>query len=228
MRKIIFFLFIVLFFACKKSEKIDLNTDYSYYPIEIGNWVIYNVQEINIDKPSEVYDTLNYQLKEVIESEFLDAEEKIAYRVERYIRINQTDSWTLKNVWFTNYTLNAAHKIEDNTRYVKLIFPVKLNKKWNGNAFNNLGEQDYKITFLDISETINNLSFDSVLTVEQYNSESLIDKRIEIEKFAKNIGLIYKEQTDLYSDNVIIGVPIEQRVKTGKILKMEIIDHGKN
>ena len=41
--------------------------------------------------------------------------------------------------------LSAGYLNEENITYTKLIFPLSLNIYWNGNAFNNLGYQEYSI-----------------------------------------------------------------------------------
>lgn len=220
-------LFIILITSCKKQESVKITTDFTYCPLVVGNWVSYDVVDINIDKPSDVNDTITYQIKELVESSYSDNNEQV-YRIERYIKLNDSTSWVIKDVWFANYTSNSFQKVEENIRYVKIAFPVTLNKTWNGNAYNINDSKDYEITSLDLPETINSLPFDSVLHVTQLNVSNLIEKKLEIEKYAKNIGLVYKELTDIYSDQIIQGTPIEERIKTGTIYKMTVTDYGSN
>ncbi|OFX48401.1 MAG: hypothetical protein A2046_05575 [Bacteroidetes bacterium GWA2_30_7] len=227
--KILFYsalLFIILITACKKQEAVKSTIDFSYCPLVVGNWITYAVIDINIDEPSDVYDTLNYEIKEIIDSTFIENNQQV-YRIERYIKLNDSASWTIKDVWFANYTQNSIQKVEENIRLVKIVFPVTINSTWNGNAYNINEPKQYEITSLDLSETINNMPFDSVLQVTQLNISNLIEKKIEVEKYAKKIGLVYKELTDIYSDN-ITEEPIEQRAKTATIYKMTIIAYGSN
>lgn len=227
--KIVFYtlLFCLVFIAaCKKQEAVKTTADFSYCPLVVGNWISYEVIDINIDEPSDVYDTLNYKIKEIIDSSFIDDNEQV-YRIERYIKLNDSANWTIKDVWFANYTKNSIQMVEENQRFVKIIFPVKINSTWNGNAFNINEPKQYEITSLDLPETINNMAFDSVLQVTQFNISNLIEKRVEIEKYAKKVGLVYKELTDIYSDK-ITSVPIEERAKTATIYKMTIIAYGSN
>lgn len=218
---------VVLITSCKKQESVvNQSIDFSYCPLVVGSWISYDVTDINIDKLSNVYDTLNYYIKEIIESSFIENNEMI-YRIERYVKLSDTTNWVIKDVWFANYTKNSIQKVEENIRYVKIIFPAKINSTWNGNAYNILDSKDYEITTLDSPETINNISIDSVLHVTQLNISNLIEKKVEIEKYAKNIGLVYKELTNIYSDEITYE-PIEDRAKTATIYKMTIKDYGSN
>ncbi|MGE0569188.1 MAG: hypothetical protein AB7O73_14715 [Bacteroidia bacterium] len=117
--------------------------------------------------------------------------------------------------------------VEDNFRYTKLAFPIKEDQTWDGNAFNTLPMQDYKYAYFDKPETLNNLSFAKVVKVDQKNEASLIEKKAQFEKYAKGVGLIEKEIIEIYSNNVIQGIPIEQRIEKGYIYKQRIIAYGK-
>lgn len=228
--KIIIYSLLFIFFitSCKKQESSNNSSiDFSYCPLKVGNWIAYNVVDINIDEPSKVHDTLNYKIKEIIESKFED-NKMLVYRIERFIKMSDSVGWTIKDVWFANYTTNSIQKVEENVRFVKIVFPVIINNSWNGNAYNLNDSKEYEITTLDIPETINSLTFDSVMHVTQLNISNLIEKKLEIEKYAKNIGLVYKELTDIYSGTVSYGVPIENRITTASIYKMTISDYGTN
>jgi hypothetical protein len=191
-------------------------------------WHIYDIEEIEIDSPVGKFDTTRYQILEIIESEYIDDEGNNALRIERYKRDNENSTWIIKDVWSAGFISHSAYKTEENIKYIKLIFPASEGKKWNGNAYNIIGEQEYKITEIDIPCSLTALSFDSVLTVIQLNDTSLIDKKYMVEKYAKNVGLIYKEIIDIYS-NISLhnsSLPIEQRVDTGTFYKQELTDYG--
>ncbi|MBI4646219.1 MAG: hypothetical protein HY738_06385 [Bacteroidia bacterium] len=218
---ILFFLLIILS-LCKKEHINDTPAiDYTYFPLDTNSWLIYDVEEIQIDN----YDTLShrhYKLKESFVSTFIDNEGRITYRIERYTKENDTLPWTIKDVWAANLLPGAAHKVEENIRYIKLVFPVALHKSWNGNAYNHLDEQIYEITALNEPESIDSLDFDSVLTVTQQDDENLIEKKYFIEKFAKHFGLIYKEIIKVEADSQ--GDPdIMKRMKKGYIYRQKII-----
>lgn len=183
------------FSSCKKDAAVDSYIGYNYFPLNIGHEIVYDVDSIvksgfNLGQT----DTFRFQIKEVVESYFTDNEGRETARLERYKRNDSSQPWVIHKVWTANLTLNSAEKKEDNITYIKLIFPPKKNRKWNGNARNENDEQEYKITDIHRAETINNLPFDSVITVLQADEDNIVYKKFEIEKYAVNAGLVYKEQ----------------------------------
>ncbi|MDD3858785.1 MAG: hypothetical protein PHW83_01185, partial [Bacteroidales bacterium] len=90
MKWIIYILLIFAIFAysCENenNNSYSVFTGKEYFPLATGNSLIYKVTEINIDKPSEVYDTSIYYLREITDIALLDNENDTAYRIERYTR----------------------------------------------------------------------------------------------------------------------------------------------
>ena len=173
--------------------KVDVG--YGYFPGEVGSWIIYDVDSTWWDDftvPSTVRN-YNYQIKEVIESTFLDAEGRETFRWERYKRDTVTDPWVIKDVWMANKTATTVEMVEENERFIKLIFPVKLLKIWDGNSTNTIEEWDYQYTEVDVPRTIGGLSFDSTLVVSQQDYNPWIYYDFFEEYYAKNVGLIYKK-----------------------------------
>ncbi len=224
---VLFILVIVLIiFSCKKDKSLDNSIDYSYFPDIIGTWVEYDITKIHIDDPSAIYDTVKYMIREIIESKYTDTTGNEVMRVERYIKYSDTTAWIIKDVWTAQFLNASLHKTEENIKYIKIAFPAKIDKEWNGNAYNIYDSQIYEITELDKDEIINSFNFDSVLTVTQINDSSLIHKNYAIEKFAKNIGLVYRHSTEIESDITIQSIPIEERITTGDIYIQEVINFG--
>ena len=226
--KILILLFTFAIISCEKDDSNNIeNIDYSYYPITVGNYLIYDITEINIDKPLEIYDTTEYQLKEIVESEYIGLSGKTEYRLERYIRLNETSSWQIYDIWIVYIDNNIVVKVEENISYVKMTFPVVDENSWNGNSFNTLDKTDYTITGINYSDSINSNYLDSLLRVEQINEESLIDKKEFYEVYMKNVGLVEKFEININSqpingEPIDISVPIEQRITVGTIYKQRI------
>lgn len=226
---LILVVFAIIFTSCKKDTIItNAEIDYSYVNLSIGNWIEYDVTEITIDKASDVYDTAHYFIKEIITENFTDLTNKEAYRIERFIRLNEINNWIIKDVWSAQIVDNSYQKVEEDVRFKRLVFPSNLGKTWNGNIFNTLEDQNYEISSVDEYENINSVAFDSVLTVTQENELNLIEKKYYVEKFAKNIGLVYKEKCYIYSNEVDLDKPVEQRATLANILIMKVISYGSN
>ena len=225
------FLSIILFaVSCENSimEPQFKADDYkNYFPAKTGQSFIYDLRFISIDAPSGIYDTSNYFIKEVFSEFFIDNLGDSAIKIERYIRETETDAWRSFDIWFANVYEDELHVVEENIRYVKLKNPVEEGNEWDGNKYNatdSLNLFNYSMQTIS-SELINGILYDSVLTVLQRYDSSLIDKILFQEKYAKNIGLIYKEKTTINSQNPNVNIPIENRITTGTIYKMSLISY---
>lgn len=221
MRYIFALLTISLLIGCsKKEEEIDM--EYQYYPIVKGNFIVYKVLEINTDINSSVaHDTLNYYIKAKIGDTIIDNEGRIANRYERYTSTSAAGPWTIQDVWTTIKDQYRAELVEENNRTIKLVFKPTLDKEWNTNTYNILDPLNCYYTDLNQSLTINGLSFNETLVVEQEDEYNYIEFKRKYEKYAKGVGMIYKYYRDL---EIIGGNP--GNVKKGKELFMEIVQYG--
>ena len=210
MKKIVYiFSFLIflsssMFYACKKDKPTEPPIDfgYNYFPDEVGRYIIYEVDSIAYDDVIHKPDTTKYLLKEQVVSISPDNSNRPTMKIERYYKIfknGQYDSvWTGPRIWTANKTATTAERKEENITYLKLIFPVRESKKWNGNTYNTLGEKIYEFTSVDLSETIGVLHFDSVPLVAQSFDDTFIQHFDEREKYARNVGLIYKKRDSIY------------------------------
>lgn len=224
----------ILFFSCAKKKIPDSSAllGLDYYPTTYGKFVIYNVDSTIYNSLAQTTITTSYLIKEKIADNFTDNEGQQAIRLERFIKkYNPTkpyDSipWTIKEVWLINATNKSIQVVEGNVRYTKLIFPVQLNANWNGNAKNTIGEWLYSYNYIEKSETIGGKQLDKVLLVKQKEYRTVISYQNYNEKYAKGIGLVYREITDIYSNNVIANVPVEGRIEDGLIYKQTLVTYG--
>ena len=213
--------------ACQKENivpaDVEFSADKQYFPLETGKALIYKVTEINIDKPSDYYDTAVYYLRERTDIPFIDNEGDTAYRIERYKSPTQSYYWKISDVWEAKLTTYTAEKVEENQRFIKIKFPLAKGKTWNGNLKNELAEKNSTITSLSAQYVNENIKLDSCLSITRDSSVSQISKVYDVEIYARNIGLVYKEITDINSQEVVYGVPIENRIYRGTIYYQELI-----
>ncbi|MBI5540541.1 MAG: hypothetical protein HY951_10820 [Bacteroidia bacterium] len=225
-RQIFVFLLIitVFFIGCQKENTQNkVNYYYSYFPLTKGLQRIYKVTDRTIDKDINFDSTLTYELMEIVDSFYTDIASEPAWRIVRFTRADSTKDWHLIDVWENQVSNNNAFSIEENIRIVKLIFPPKSGVSWNGNAFNTLASKTFTITDIDKQLEINDMSFDSVLTVYQDKSETMINKYHTIENYAVNVGLINKTIISIDYAQIIPGLPIEQRISRGRLYYQTII-----
>jgi len=232
--KIFLFLFsLLLFFSCKKDDKISASVDYgyAYFPVFIGKYIEYEVDSIAYLQPSS--DTLieKFRIKEVIEEVFTDNENRQTYKLVRYKKrflptlTYDEMSWKIQDVWTINKMANSIEIKEENIPYVKLIFPIELHSRWNGNVKNSLGKTEYEYTATHQPALVNSFSFDSTLTVIQKRETPATYYKNYEEKYAKGIGLIYKEIAD-YTYKVENGILYPGKIMEGISYKMKMINHN--
>lgn len=236
---IIVFVAFFAFISCKKNKTEDIpDVGYAYAPTQIGKYVVYDVDSAYYDDFKMDTTYYKYRIKEKLEETFTDNQGREAIKLLRYIKkYNPNVSydnipWTVKDVWNYTKTATTLEVVEEDVRFTKLIFPITDGATWNGNAQNTLGEWEYKYNYFDRTETINGTTFENVLFVEQKDdkSKNAIRRQYYVEKYAKNIGLVYREIKDLYSNTIkVVGgviVPVEQRIEKGVIYKLTYVTHG--
>ncbi len=227
---IIIILFTIIFIACNEVDTSQpaYEYDYGYFPVDSGDWREYSVTHIAIDLG--IFDTIDYFLREEVSTIFIDGENDTLHELRRYYKDSMHHSWKIHSVWYAGIKDAEAIQVEENVKYIKQKFPLKLDKIWNGNAYNRtdtLGEYLYEVTQIDFPETINNISFDSVLKVSQREFLSNIEKYSYFEKYALGVGMIEKEEVYIYTEDADLSIPIEQRAEIASMYYMKIIDYGK-
>jgi hypothetical protein len=217
----------------KKIPQDDSLLGTDYYPTTQGRYIIYDVDSTVYNNfPSDTIINTKYRIKELLADSYMDSEGKPAIRLERYIKkysvSKSYDSipWTIKEVWMVNADKKSVQVSESNIRFTKLVFPVQQGALWDGNARNTIGKWDYTYKYIDKKETINGNILEKVLQVSQIDSRTLISYQNFNEKYAKGVGLVSREITDIYSNNVLPGVPVEGRIETGVIYKQTLVTYG--
>ncbi len=205
----------------EKTE--DIGKD--YFPIQKGQYQIYDINEIiyTLGDP----DTFIYQLKTAVIDSFLNAESTFTYVIHRSVRDDASEPWTYKDTWSSRLVNNQAIESEENTDFVKLIFPFEVGIKWNGNAFNNRGEEAYELES-EGTKIFNDETFDDCIVIKQRDNDDFIvnlDQRYET--YAKNVGLVYREKTQLfYCSDADLDCIGKQIVEEGVIYKQTIVEYG--
>ena len=185
--------------SCSKKEKdyVQPYLGHDYAGLVVGKYVVYDVDSFFYDNFNGMIDSSFYQIKEVVDSKFTDLEDDEAFKIVRYRKESDTTNWVLIDVWQSKLTTTNFQKVEENVRFVKLIFPINKDATWNGNILNNETDQVYDYTSVDKIETIGGNTINNVLTVNQFEEVNLIEEKMFEEKYAKGIGMVYKKSVDL-------------------------------
>ena len=227
--------------GCKGEDPITIDFKYDYYPLEIGHWISYDVDSITYDDfttPVTV-DTASFQVREYVESIYMDLDNRETYRIEKQIRNNSAQNWIIDDAFQVNLLPTNLQKVEYDFRYIKLIFPPRANETWDGNLYIDVIDNpqyeyldrdryDWEYVYESVDEPfeINGFSFDSTLTVIQIDDENAFEKKYSKEIYAKHVGMIYREFIILETQLPPTGVPFEERAELGFIIRYTINDYG--
>jgi hypothetical protein len=237
MQKLLIPIVLMLMFAgCNKSEQPDWSHYYRYFPMDEGHWVIYSVDSTSYNKLQDTVIHYHYLVRETLADEIPDLTGTHWRRVIREeMRDTATGIWQISAVNSQKINRSTAEKTEQNLRFIKLIFPLKKFITWKGNSYINyddpyncnfLGEWQFQYSELYHPLTINQHTFDSVVTVTQVADSGLICKNLAIESYAPGIGLIYKHTERLTTQNTDPD-PFWMRAEQGFIVTYRISGWGR-
>lgn len=169
---------------------------YDYFPLETGRYVVYDVQESQY-APNAVPVQQTYQLKEVMGAPYTDVAGTTAYRLMRYRRLSDSQNWQADSVWSARLLTNEGIRTENGQDFIKLVFPISDQLSWNGNRRNKSDPDDYELRNVGQPFRVQGKEFDETVTVVAQNDSTLLSQDKRIDKYARQIGLIYKERTHL-------------------------------
>ena len=197
----LFAAFMVLLASCKKDTPKVTNMNYGYYPLKKGMYRIYEADSIRYNGNStSPHDTSVFQLKDVIASGFTDANGNMAYRIERYKRKTNNDSWSMSKVYVATFKALQLEEVDDNARRIKLLFPAQAGKNWDANPYNTLDSQNLYhsiYTKVNVPYQIGSFSFDSSATVQLQSVDNFVDHFFKQEIYAARVGLVYLQHDSL-------------------------------
>jgi len=185
--------------ACQ-SETIEPSSTRlgtSYFPLEVGTFREYLVQEIDYSLINEP-DTQRFFLREVIADSFPGQGGETVYRLERFSRFNADQMWDLDSVWTARANLQRVVVVENNLPLIKLVFPFSSGLTWDGNALNAKPTDSYELqttseTLKEEIESPLDTLLNQSITVVQSEISSLVSDSIFSETYVDRVGLFYKK-----------------------------------
>jgi hypothetical protein len=214
-------------------------SDAPYFPLRVGDYRVYHVAETQISAYNIETD-FAYEIKTVVVDSFANVSGTYSYIIHRFRRESALDEWESLDTWTARADDREVVVTEGSTPFVRLTFPIKNGRRWNGNAYNNLESNEFCVgdsfTSCDLYELENvaqplttlleALFFENTIAVIQNNSPDLItkyDMRKEI--YAHGVGLVYKQSTVLQYCTIgnCLG---QQLVEVGLIFTQELTEYG--
>lgn len=235
------FLLLILIASCKKaSYQEPSDFGYNYQPNKLGYWVEYEVDSITFDNNTDpvTVDTAHYFIKEIFDTNYVNASNEEAVRVEQYRKNTETEVYQISYVGNVIFGTDNFQRNFNDLRYMALTFPVRQSKEWQGNIYLDVNIEDpynflnddlynwtYTYTEVDVPKEIGSFSFDSCVVVQQIDEANLFEMKYAQEVYTRNIGLVYKELKILNTQAPPSGVPFEERAESGFILTYTLKDY---
>ncbi len=233
-----FFVAGLLIWSCSDNADVVLKNDADFFPVSVGSFFIYDVEETKYSTISGQEDFI-YKLKLTVTDSFVNNSGGSTYVVLRSRQDQGTTGFDYLDTWSVRVEASQVVTIEDNISFVRLAFPLVVGKQWNGNVLNTLGGEEtcgdnptiscdlYQVESMGIPFDLNGEMLTETLEIVQNNNLDVIVKQdVRKEIYARNIGLVYKESTILEFCTVgnCIG---QQQIENGVKLKQTLVEYGK-
>jgi len=244
--------FTIIFLACGERQTTDIapidTSQHAYFPLKIGKFVVYQVDSIVYDFDAggnTVQDSSRTFSREIVADTLRDSSGELQYIIERYEQTVLSQPWVFKNAITSSQTATQAIRTEDNWRFLKLVFPMDRRSEWDGNIWIDesreieiAGERmrpftnwAYKVDSIDVQAIVGQFSFDSTLLVTEADDVNVIERRFSRVRYAKYIGVVWREQWILdsqYCNQVPPPTDCEtrpwtQKAEKGYILRQTIL-----
>jgi len=216
---LLIFFGVVFFSGCNKTNPLITGTPEDYYPMQVGNYIIYRMDSLKFINVGSQDTVISYLAKEVVDDTITDNLGRPSFRVIRYLSdTTGTLPWTPSIAYMVTPTTNSVEVVENNLRMIKLVTPVQNNLSWLGNSHIDTQSADSPVPFMDgwnytysnTGQPFNVLGGTvpvSVIVNEANDTTGNVNTYLEItysqEVYGKGIGLIYSKflQSEYQSPN---------------------------
>lgn len=218
MKKIILFIFIssIVLSACTRQiiEPGPADLGYDFYPLQTGKYVIYKVDSIYYNDFDRRNDTVSLEVVDEIGEKFTDNQGRDSYIVNRSRRYTSSGPWISDHTYYVTRDNFKLEWQENNLRFIKMIYPVKINGKWFGNSYLSTltnpeirwyDNWEYRYTRVQEGFNTGFKSYTPTHTIFQSsnqeaegdpnNPNSYSAFSYGQETYAKNVGMVFKELT---------------------------------
>lgn len=210
-------------FSCKKAPKSTADGTLNYFPLTFGKHIVYDVDSIYYFSANCSQYEIKSQQKYSVTDTFTDADGKLNYIIDVFSRPYDGAYWTpirvitvrkavIPPTSLPSPTITGLLYSQDNSQYIKMIFPIKDGDTWQGNQYVDVANpnfaylKDWTYTYKNFHKSYNNgvVNFDNTVTVlenDEYVNYPNVDSNVAAhrlyakEVYAYNVGMIYKEWT---------------------------------
>lgn len=201
-----------------EKETLSFAEIADYAPYSVGKYITYRVDSLVFTNFGRTIEIHKYQMKHVVDATFTDGMGRPSYRIIRYITDSTASTpWQPDGTYFITPVNDQLEVVEDNRRVIKLHQPIRAEYTWKGNRFlpndpyeplynfsndDAMADWDFRIdgdptTFTHRGNTYSNVltidAVDEAFNVPIVNQNVYASLSRSVEKFSKNIGLVYRQ-----------------------------------
>ncbi len=209
---------LTLFSCTRKTEELMTDKLSDYMPLQPGKYITYRLDSLvytNFGRNIEVH---RYQEKHVVDAEITDNLGRPSWRIYTYIRDSAgTQPWTANGSYLVTPLSTQIEVTADNLRVIKLHLPIKEGFEWKGNSYlpdepyqnvfdfnndNDMKNWEFIYDLFEPATSYRGNNYTDVYTVLQQDDRFNVPiadvntygyKTLSIEKYSKNVGLVYKQ-----------------------------------
>jgi hypothetical protein len=232
---------LIIVCSCNKDNPLITDTPADYYPMHVGNYIIYRMDSLKFIHVGSQDTIISYLAKEVVDDSITDNLGRPSYRVIRYLSdTTGTSGWTPSIAFMVTPLPGSVEVVENNLRYIKMVTPVQNGISWLGNSYIDTESDTTQVPYLDgwnYNYSNTGMPFNvlagmipqSVIVNEANSVTGLGDSSytqtiFSEEVYGKNIGLIYKQF--LYSVYQSPNVEYPSGATIGYGLTFNMVSHN--
>src|ERR1043165_7581736 len=207
----------ITIFSCKKPVDNTISAANQYYPLEIGRYVVYDVD-------STIWTTFDCsnnerrsycQMMYTVADTFRDDQDRLSHRIEVRTRKADTTQWDVHSVFYATLTPASIEVVQSNYRFIKMVFPIEDGVNWKGNTYipaadaDNMNYTEWTYIYSGKEKEYFNgkATFAKTVTVDEVDmgvnyqtddsvsAASYADRTYAQEVYGYNIGMIYRKIT---------------------------------
>lgn len=211
------FLFFLIASCKKETETLATISLEELLPLKKGKFITYRLDSLVFFNGGKLFKTNRYQVRHLVDSLAVDNLNRPSWIIRTFLNDSTASGpWVANGTYQITFVDKKVEVIENNLRVLKLYQPVKENFTWLGNSFLpqspyagygtsiSIALWDFIYTSINATEKIGVVNVPGISTVFHIDEVSGIQlpavdltkyasREYSIEKYAKNIGLVYRE-----------------------------------
>ncbi|MGB3618607.1 MAG: hypothetical protein WBA12_10840 [Catalinimonas sp.] len=230
---------VLLLLGCERKsvDPDEQERGFAYFPLNVGRYYVYAVDSVGYGVLG--VDSARYQLREEVTEMFDDLTGTPTYRVERFRRADAARPWpaTPDSVWTAQRDEQKALRTENNTAFVRMIFPVVTRAAWDVNAFNTAAERRAMLDSVGAEQRVGDSLYAATFQVVYDGrlegnrvvalDSNALGRRREVWTYARNVGLVAREVERIrYAVDADNLPKIPREIGEGTIFQQTLLEHG--